>query len=301
MKNFSFNPFYRIKILRKIKKSSFEIAIQPTFSRTFISDYIVKVTNAPCRIGSAGDLSSISSLEKMISDKWYTTLIPAKKSLMMEIERNAEFLMGLGKINFIPNIAYIPKLDKIPEILESKNYFVIIPGAQWLGRCWPSYKFSEVINKISEDTGFLPVICGNKKEMELCRKVMDNSKVNCINLCGKTSLTQFVEIIRNAKFIIGNESSAIHIATAVGTPSICIMGGGHYGRFLPYPDYLKETGKKLPYIVVKQMDCFGCNWICKFRLAKNDTVPCISSIEIEDVIKVYKKMLEDNLKMKLLN
>jgi len=87
---------------------------------------------------------------------------------------------------------------------------------------------------------------------------------------------------------VGNDTSAVHIAAAVGTPSVCILGGGHYGRFLPYAT---ETDKQVsPIPVTHQMDCFNCNWQCTQPHRKGDAAPCISNIQVNQVFEAIEKI-----------
>jgi len=50
----------------------------------------------------------------------------------------------------------------------------------------------------------------------------------------KTTLRQVAAFCATAAFTSGAESAGAHIACAVGTPSVVVLGGGHFGRFLPY-------------------------------------------------------------------
>ena len=84
------------------------------------------------------------------------------------------------------------------------------------------------------------------------------------------------------KLLISNETSAIHIAAALDVQSICILGGGHYGRFTPYP---LDSYKKRPISVVNEMFCFQCNWNCYIKHSKNKPFPCIDLIEFKEVLK----------------
>ena len=111
-----------------------------------------------------------------------------------------------------------------------------------------------------------------------------------INLVDKTTLTELIEIIRLARILISNDTSAIHIAAGVDTQSVCILGGGHYGRFLPYPDSIE--GIK-PAIVINKMSCFGCNWHCKFTNNTSLPYPCISGIEEDSVFETIENIIED--------
>ena len=58
---------YRWKLIRKIKKMSAAIAIQPTYSREFYhGDTIIRASNAIKKIGSVGDMSNRNWLKKII-------------------------------------------------------------------------------------------------------------------------------------------------------------------------------------------------------------------------------------------
>ena len=136
MTRFSRSPLYRLKLLCKIRRAGFEIAIQPTFSRVFLhGDSIIRASGAKNRIGSLGDMSNITSTLKAISNRWYTNLIPAIKRPLMELDRNAEFLRNLTNQEFIANLPKLPILTALPDHLKLQgNYFIIFPGASWHGR-----------------------------------------------------------------------------------------------------------------------------------------------------------------------
>ncbi|WP_052185125.1 glycosyltransferase family 9 protein [Methylotenera versatilis] len=281
---FARKPLYRWKILRNIHKLGFEVAIQPTFSRLLLrGDSVIRATGALQRIGSAGDVSNITTLDKVISDKWYTYLVPAQSKPLMELCRNAEFVRNLSKQPYSAKLPVLPRLTKQHVSLEATNdYFIIFPAASWHGRQWPIEYFSYVLDKIHTLYGWKPVLCGSSADFRLCMAVASSSESICLNLSGKTSLLEFAEVIRGARLLIANETSAIHFSAAVSTPSVCILGGGHYGRFMPYPQDL--AGIK-PLSVSYNMPCFGCNWKCNQPHDWSGPVPCIGSVSIEEVLE----------------
>ena len=69
-------------------------------------------------------------------------------------------------------------------------------------------------------------------------------------------------------YILGVKQVPLHIAVAAGTPTVCLMGGGHFGRFFPYGDIDKNR------IVYKK-------WIVT-------TVIGNASIRILNVLKILK-------------
>lgn len=284
------DPLYRWRFLRRLRERGFSTAVQPTFSRaTLAGDSLIRATGAKERIGSTGDLSNMNACQKPISDRWYTELLPTTPALANELERNANFVLQLGCASAQPEILPLPVNVIREELRNVAPYFVVVPGAAWDGRRWPTANFAKVIREISGSTGWLPVLSGSKDEIDLCRQVAELARADCAILTGRTSLVEFIEIIRGAAMLISNETSAVHIAAAVSTPSICVLGGGHYGRYLPYPEGTVAT---TPTILVEPMPCFGCNWRCHLPLASGGTVQCIARIAPERVSLAARAIIE---------
>lgn len=280
---------YRLSILRRINAASFAVAVNAPFSRVLLlGDSVIRSTQATTRIGSIGDSSN--QIHKKISDRWYSKLLPVASVPMMELRRNAEFVSNLQGATHAEHMPHIPVLSK--DSFASRMdvaYFIVFPGASWVGRQWPVAKFSAVLSDISRKYGWLPVLCGSTADTDLCMTIEASVSVACINMAGKTDLMELTEAIRGARVLISNETSAVHFAAAVGTPSVCILGGGHYGRFMPYPEDL--LGVK-PVVAVEPMPCFHCNWLCTKKYDAQGAVPCIDAISVEQVLGATEAALE---------
>ncbi|QWF70938.1 glycosyltransferase family 9 protein [Methylomonas paludis] len=287
---FTRNPLYHWQTVYRLRKAGFAIAIQPTYSRLFLhGDIMIRATGAAQRIGSQGDLSNITARRKHQSDFWYTKLLPSITTELNELDRNAEFIALLTGKPYHVSLPKLPHLLELPvELNLPKPYFVVFPGALWFGRQWPVANFAELINKLNATYGYQAVLCGSAAELKVCEQLASMTQAHVVNLAGKTSLMQFAELVRSANLLIGNETSAIHIATAVNTASVCILGGGHFGRFLPYAHNL--TGIK-PYSVNLYMPCFNCNWICTEAHDKLGPVPCIANISVDMVWSACRAIL----------
>lgn len=282
------NPFYRYKILNRVKKAGFDAVIQPSISREYaFGDSIIRISNASDRIGSLGDFSNITPQKKHKSDRWYTKLIPVSGQTVIEIERNAEFLRGLGLREFQASSPVYPEdslheLPLNPYYNIDKPYFVIFPGASSAVRMWQESGFADVAECIHKQTGWAPVLCGGISEKLIAQKVISfRTELPWKNFAGETTLVHLLKILKNAKLLVANETSVVHLASSVGCPTICIMGGGHFGRFFPYGNPDRN------HIVYKKMDCYGCNWLCIYS-----RVRCIEEITSEDVWQEVNKVLE---------
>jgi ADP-heptose:LPS heptosyltransferase len=283
------NMQYRWQLLRKIRHTSFDIAIQPTFSREFLfGDSVIRICGAKERIGSAGDCTHLRTWLKPISDLWYTKLIPAAANPLWELERNAEFIRGLGLKNFKAALPQLPISNPSPVI--KSDYFVIFPGSFIPYKQWSMHNFCEIARRLHVASGWHVVVCGGPGEENLGVEFARDADFPFLNRIGTTSLMELAAIIADARIVIANDTSAIHIAAAVSTPAVCILGGGHYGRFMPY-NIEVESDKPLPVAVIHQMDCFGCNWHCIYDVPPDHAKPCIEKITVDDVWKVVEASL----------
>ena len=283
---------YRIDWLKKISSYGFRIAIHPANSRmSTVGDSVVRATQAMEKIAPARDLLNLvlSGGERKFVDRWYTRILPPGPDCIGELERNTDFLNKFtGAVVFKTSI---PRLVTSMPPSNFGNYFVVVPGAAWQGRMWEARKFCSVIVAIRKKYGLKPVLCGSVLEKSLCQNIVDEVKGDAVNMAGETSLSQLADLISAAHLVVTNETSAVHFAAATSTPSVCIVGGGHFGRFVPYPEHL--TGKK-PIVVYHPMSCYNCNWNCTERHAKGNSVPCIEKVSVQDVLIAVEKALDHN-------
>lgn len=297
-REFAKNLYYRYHFGRRIRRLGCSIAVHPTYSREFIfGDAIVHMCRARERIGFAGDYLGISPWQKRISDRWYTQLIPSDTAPHMVLFRNAEFVRGLiGN----PFCAKVPDLRAIRAIREDsdfsgevgpgENYYVLFPGAGWDGRRWPLGNFSKVAEILHKETGWRGVVCGSPADANLAKDLCAQTDTPLLNWAGRTNLSQLAAVLSGAQLLISNETSAIHMAAALGVPAVCLLGGGHFGQFMPYEVEVVEE-RPLPVAVIHKLPCFGCNWRCIYDVPKGQPVPCVEQITIEEVMLVIRNLL----------
>ena len=80
---------------------------------------------------------------------------------------------------------------------------------------------------------------------------------------------------------IGMESSGLHLAIMGRIPTIGIVGGGHYGRFVPWVGVSAHQ-----IFLTSKMECFNCNWNCR-----TNKFECIQNVSPEEVAENADKLL----------
>ena len=276
------NYIYRLHILIRLRWRGFSVAIQPTFSREYVGDLLLRGTFASNRIGYEGDSNNLLPSIKCKTDTWYTRIIPNDPSHRMELNINAHLVRTLGCSGFKSRLPVIPSITMLPIPLQfSVPYIVIAPGASWQPKMWPIKNFARLCKQLTTELEVQVLVCGGLGDQKICRELeflLAPEKIT--DLSGKTSLVELIEVIRGAALVITNDSAPAHIAAAVLTQAVCIVGGGHPDRFLPYtPEIAAET----PTVINRHLDCLGCLWRCKYTTDEHTAVPCIADIPFDEV------------------
>jgi ADP-heptose:LPS heptosyltransferase len=167
----------------------------------------------------------------------------------------------------------------------------IAPGAvSPPGKRLPAGWFIDSVREARLD-GTRIVLLGGRNEIAVCGEIewelVKSGAREVVNAAGQTNVRQLVECIRACDFLLCADSAPLHIATALRKPVAGIMGGGHFGRFYPWGE------PALSRVVSKPMECYGCNWTCKF-----ETMRCVQEIHPSDAARelrvLYDHVLNTN-------
>ncbi|MEP6999414.1 MAG: lipopolysaccharide heptosyltransferase II [bacterium] len=95
----------------------------------------------------------------------------------------------------------------------------LAPGSVWATKRWPYY--AELAALLERDHRI--VIIGGQDDAELARAILAMSP-RAIDATGKLSLLASAALIGRAAAIVTNDSSPLHLASAMGTPAVSIFG-----------------------------------------------------------------------------
>jgi glycosyltransferase involved in cell wall biosynthesis/ADP-heptose:LPS heptosyltransferase len=278
---------YTNNLVQILRDRQFDAAINPVYSRDETSDYFTLSSGAKVTIASVGDDSNQSFDTKIKHDGLYTYLVPAKYELMLETERNEEFIRGFG---IEPDEPVFPKIwltdedrryaDNLLAQMQIKNPIVISPFGQYEIKNWPVHKWSQLMKKLED---YPTIITGTGKNFKQAQQIIETAgRGRIYNLCGKTTIRQLGAILEKSVMCIGVDTAAAHISAAVGCKNVVITGGAHFGRFLPY--------SPTTTLVYLPLDCFNCNYVCPFQ---DWEIYCISQIKVDTVEDAIRSSLQE--------
>ena len=107
-------------------------------------------------------------------------------------------------------------------------------GTTWRTKRWSLENFAEVITQVQKRLDARILLTGSTAEIPLGEALTQITKVETINLIGKTTLMQLGALIESCDLYLTCDSGPMHIAAAVGTPTIALFGPTSPTRHGPY-------------------------------------------------------------------
>jgi heptosyltransferase-2 len=217
------------EIARDLRRRHFDSAI--LLQNAFESAALVRVAGVPVRIGYARDARG-----------WLLTHpIPVPKPgetpkhqrfYYLELLKRAQILDGYetdGTIRLHGAHAAAQAGQQILEKYSLRGPVIgVAPGAAYGGaKRWLPERFGEAAARLAGERGGSIAIFGSKEEWPICNIVhqyLQKGGQQSINFAGKTSLSEFIEMVASCELLLTNDSGPMHIASALGVPTVAVFG-----------------------------------------------------------------------------
>jgi heptosyltransferase-2 len=112
-----------------------------------------------------------------------------------------------------------------PPALEEKDYLLVAPGAAYgPAKRWPAERFAETANYICKKRDLSVTIAGTREDQAAAAALRSKLEVGYIDRTAQTSLAEFIRLIAHAQLVLCNDSGAMHLASAFGTPCLAVFG-----------------------------------------------------------------------------
>lgn len=203
-----------------------------------------------------------SSAKEWLAPLCYTHRMKVMPEIKHALQKNCVMLADILQGEEISTEYRLPVVQKYAESARNllknsgfepdREYIAIAPGARWKTKEWPPEFFAEAASLILKQYPEMHfVLLGSPAENTLCERITQFlPPESSINLSGKTSMGELVELVRGARVLLCNDSGPMHIAAAVGTPLVAI--------FAPTDPELTGPFGKNCHVLQPELDCLRC-------------------------------------------
>ena len=261
-----FNLTKRYQLGKSLKAEDYTQAI--VLTNSFKSALIPFFANIPKRTGFLGEMRF-----GLINDR-----IKKDKSLYRTVD---QFLALAPKNkNVITSLSthLISKPNQARKLLKSKlkpsdKVLGIAPGAEYgEAKRWPIEYFAKVAIEAIENN-WKVILLGSSNDHDLGKSLERLTKNKVINLIGKTTLEEVIDVMSLCNTFLSNDSGLMHVAASLGIKQIAIFGSSDPKKTPPLSRHAKSI-----YLGLSCSPCFE-------RTCPLQHTNCLKNIKPEEIIK----------------
>ena len=202
------------------------------------------------------------------------------------VNKNLSLLKKLGiRVNgnefrlIYPNPEIHKLADKIfsKYNLDRRKFTVgIYPGGGWVTKRWETDKFAILCDNLKESFNPQILLISGKGEEHLVEEIKNKVK-NKPFVISNTTLKELTALISRIDLFIGGDTGPLHIASAIGIPTVAIFGPSDPSKNGPYGNWKK--------IVQKDLECKNC------YKRSCDSIRCMKEINVKEVFEAASSLI----------
>ena len=268
-------------LVRQLRDKVFDIAVvlHPTSFRNALLPFLARV---PIRVGT-----NVSGRGMLLTGSCKDDTGVHEVHRYLRVLKLLNIDTPLSSLEFWHTDAdrqFVERLLRAEGILPDDRIVALNLGTTWTTKRWDVANFANLIQQI---THLLPeikiVLVGSSEEEELARSLP--ASLSVINLVGKTEILQLGALLERCEVCVTCDSGPMHIAAAVGTPTVALFGPTSPVRHQPH-----GTGHT---VIEKPVSCRPCyKQICHRQEAP---YLCMKEIDTAEVVKALEIKLRQKM------
>lgn len=280
------NIFYRIKFIKILRDKGFDKVFILNQNRRIIDDDLALNIGAKETFAFEGVHKSFPKVFKKHVDKMYDAILLDKyKYIEEKINYLLQNILKVKEISchkiYIKNGLLTKERYSFQNI--QKNLVVIQPFASNGIKNLSPRKIKKLIEILVAKLNCIIIILGERRHYLVIENEIKGYK-NIYNLAGEITFQESILLVKDSDLFIGVDSSMSHVAIYYDVLRIIFVGGGAYG--LMYRKEAYHNNNQREKMLFSQMECFGCNWYCKY-----DTPKCLTDINEQKIASTIDEIL----------
>ncbi|HLV02029.1 MAG TPA: glycosyltransferase family 9 protein [Acidobacteriota bacterium] len=243
-----------IHLIKELRKEHFDAAID--FQGLLKSAILTRLARAGQRIGFASHQTREPIASRFYSDS--PTVITEQRHRIQQCVQLLSVIRGFpgtnleekvsGQIPFqLPERCTVYVKEQLSRLSFKEPPVVLNPGAGWPTKIWPIERFTRLAAQIVEKLDRSVVVAWGPGERKMAEEIIAGNRNH--RVAGfPTSILELVELCRLSSLMVAGDTGPLHLAVAVGTPTVAIMGPTYGWRNGPFNslDEIVTHGRPCP-------------------------------------------------------
>ncbi|MFH1020122.1 MAG: glycosyltransferase family 9 protein [Pseudomonadota bacterium] len=168
------------------------------------------------------------------------------------------------------------------EVVETWRLLVAVqPFSLWQYKEWGKEKYIALIRWLIEEHDAAVLVTGSEAERARAEEIVRNCGKRCYNLAGKTSIGLYAALLKKCRLFIGVDSAGLHIAAAVGTPTVSLFGPSSPASWAPRGEQHLVVRKDFPCVPCRRKGC-----------GDREHSRCLDELTVDEVLSAVSGQLD---------
>ncbi|HXW85006.1 MAG TPA: lipopolysaccharide heptosyltransferase II [Candidatus Binataceae bacterium] len=270
----------RRRAIGEIRARQFDLAI--IFPSSFESALWIRVAGVPRRAGFSADARGAMLTHRAAPARdavagpqpnWWLAMV--RQTLGVDGDAG-DFAIQPAARNLATVRTWLGPRRKRPDA----PLVAIAPAAAFgPAKEWPLDRFAQLIDQLSERDGVECVLVGAPGERAKCDLVAAKTRAGALVAAGETNVGELIALLAIADGFAGNDSGAMHLAGALGRPTVAIFGSTNPLRTAPFGARSKVIWHRL-----------ACS-PCLARTCKFGHYNCLREVSPDEVGAALREMM----------
>lgn len=268
----------QIKLSRRIRNHKPDAMLLLRYSREW--DRVIRYSGVPIRAGMKYRASS-KALTKNGWDMLDRRYHEARRSLdVLSVALGIELGNYPARIHTTPEKA-AASIAKLARMGVPDEYYVIQLGMGGTSLAMPPSFMAEVANKVTAQTGLIPVLTGVEAEAKFESEFVQRLKGRYVSVIGKTSVADLSALVQQANLILSVDTGIVHFGAALNVPSVVVMPKLQHSPEKWHP-------WMVPHRIIRPAEfCAGCT----FKSCKSGQGRCLEAVSVDETFDACMQLI----------
>lgn len=170
------------------------------------------------------------------------------------------------------------------------------PGSRMVIKRWDPGHYAKLIAALYDEFGIVPMLIGGKTDKSVIDEIVRSLGTNVphISAVDAGGLGELCGLLKKCSVMIGSDSGPVHMAAALGIPTVMIFGPSDPALVRPLGPNHRSVRRKVwcspcytPSSVLDRSNYVGDSFVCRTK-----TLECMTLIGVEEVLVAAKQVMK---------
>ena len=266
----------RWKLGRTLRAEGYDQAI--LLPNSFKSALVPLFAGIPRRTGWRGEMRyGLLNDLRILDENSYPLMV--QQFAALGLDKGASLPAQLPPPRLVVDPAQAARCRNKFALDEQRPLLALCPGAEFGGaKRWPAQYYAELARQYLQ-AGWQVALFGSGNDQSVTAEIHAGSGDSCLDLAGKTTLAEAVDMLSLASAVVSNDSGLMHIAAALSRPLVVVYGPTSPGFTPP----LNENSG----VLVSDIDCAPCfqrECPLQHHRCMRDTPPALVAAKLDGLL-----------------